>query len=171
MILFKRLSCDNIALINQQILDYITSLNFDQDCFWNPVNTVDFVRATPLLTEWLLKNQLPVKSIAITHGTHAGCCGPHTDTPPSRFKLSWPVLNTERTWNRWYRADADAVTEINALGGVSYVDPGNLTEIARMRVDQPAIIATGVPHDVWCEPNAVFPRWGLQCQLFNESEL
>ena len=120
---------------------------------------------------WLLENNLPVKSIAVTHGMDQHCCGPHTDTPPSTVKLSWPVLNTEHTWNRWFQADPAAPAHINHLGGTSYVDTDSLVEIGRMRVDQPALIRTNVPHDVWCSPQAQFPRWGLQCQLFEEPEL
>lgn len=166
--LYKKLACHNLDAINQQILDYIQTLNFESGVFWNPVSTADFVRANPLLTEWLMQNHLPVKSIAITRGVDANCCSAHTDTPPSRFKLSWPVHNTEHTWNRWFRADPDAPVQTNHLGGIAYPDYRTLVEIDRMRVDSPAIIATGVPHDVWCEPQAQFPRWGLQCQLFNE---
>jgi hypothetical protein len=80
------------------------------------------------------------------------------------------VLNTEHSWNRWFEPLPDATTKINNLGGVDYLDYDHMVEIDRMQVDSPAIIATGVPHDVWFEENAVFPRWGLQCQLFLEPE-
>lgn len=168
MKLYKKFACESLIEINQEILRYIDQLNWYQNQFWNPVPVVDLVRAAPLFQAWLLSNNIPIKSVAVTLGLHPQCCGPHTDTPPSRYKLSWPVLNTEHTWNRWFCANANAPVEVNSLGGTSYTDPSTLTEIDRMCVDQPAIIATGIPHDVWCEPTAVFPRWGLQCQLFNE---
>jgi hypothetical protein len=168
VILYKKLACNNLVEINQQILSYIHTLNFESQVFWNPVPVGDFIKCNPLLTEWLMQNHLPVKSIAVTRGVDANCCGPHTDTPPSRYKLSWPVHNTQHTWNRWFKAESDAPVETNHLGGVCYLDPAALTEIDRMQVDAPAIISTGVPHDVWCESGAQFPRWGLQCQLFNE---
>lgn len=170
MILYRQFDCDRLSEINDEIIEFINNLTFDQDVFWNPVDIKQFVAATPTLTAWLLSNQLPVRTVAITRGLHDRCCGPHTDTPPSRYKLSWPVQNTERTWNRWFTADQQASRHVNDLGGVTYTDPTQLTEIGRMRVDRPAIIATGIPHDVWCEADAVFPRWGLQCQLFNEPE-
>lgn len=169
--LYKKIFCDQLLEINQQILDHIYQLPFEQEKFWNTTPVLEFMQAVPLLRNWLLQNDLPVKSVAITRGLGPNCCGPHTDTPPSRYKLSWPILNTEKTWNRWFRAQPDACVKINSLGGTSYLDPGALIEIDRMQVDQPAIIATGVPHDVWCEPDAKFPRWGLQCQLFNEPQL
>jgi len=168
MILYKQLICSNLALINQEILSYINRQQFDSTIFWNPVPIIEFIHATPKFTAWCLDNNMPLKSIAVTLGTNPNCCGPHIDTPPSIYKLSWPVLNTEHTWNRWFQTPANASTKINALGGISYLDPASLIEIGRMRVDQPAIIATGVPHDVWFESGAVFPRWGLQCQFFIE---
>jgi len=168
MLVYKKLTCANLQLINQEILAYLDGQDFAPTTFWNPVPVIEFMQATPKFMTWCLDNNMPVKSVAITLGINPNCCGPHTDTPPSRYKLSWPVLNTERTWNRWFRAPADALTEVNALGGIGYLDPVNLIEIDRMQVDQPALIATGIPHDVWCESDAVFPRIGLQCQLFVE---
>jgi hypothetical protein len=168
MTLYKKLECKNFLQINEEILCYIRKKIFDGQAFWNPVDVLEFLKATPKFTAWLLDHQLLIKSVAITQGLHAACCGPHTDTPPSRYKLSWPVLNTEHTWNRWFAPDPDCPTQVNHLGGISYLNPDQLQEIGRMQVDQPAIIATAVPHDVWCEPDAVFPRWGLQCQLFVE---
>lgn len=168
MILYKKLVCENLSQINQQIMQYIDTLDLDAEAFWNPVNTVEFVKNTPLFEYWLLKHGLPVKRIAVTVGTHVRCCEPHTDTPPSIYKLSWPVLNTEYTWNRWFRSSPNCQTLINPLGGTSYVDFDELEEIDRMRVDSPAIIATGIPHDVWFQSDAHFPRIGLQCQLFKE---
>lgn len=168
--LYKKLICHNLAEINQQILSYVHTLDFESNMFWNTVSTADFVKANPLLAQWLIQNNIPVKSIAVTQGTHVNCCGPHTDTPPSTIKLSWPVLNTEHTWNRWYQPLPGARKKVNQLGGISYLDHDSLIEIDRMRVDCPALIATDVPHDVWFEPNAEFPRLGLQCQLFKEPD-
>lgn len=169
--LYRYLPCDQLDTINQEILCWIDLQTWPTELFWNPVDTVDFVRANKTFRTWLLQNNLPVKSIAVTHGVNSHCCGPHTDTPPSRVKLSWPVLNTQHTWNRWFQAAPGANTQINDLGGTQYLEDKDLVEIGRMRVDQPALIRTNVPHDVWCAPEAKFPRWGLQCQLFEEPEL
>lgn len=170
MALYKKIACADLAVINQTILAYINSKTLDANVFWHPVDMIEFMKFTPLFTAWWMQNKLPIKNIAITQGTHADCCGPHTDTPPSRIKLSWPVLNTEHTWNRWYQPLPGARKQVNQLGGISYLDRDNLIEIDRMRVDSPALIVTDVPHDVWFEPHAEFPRLGLQCQLFEEPE-
>lgn len=167
MQLYKQFVCTDLNEINQEILTYISKLDLPLS-FWNPTDISEFIRANPKFKQWILSNNLAIKSVAITQGLEPNCCGPHTDTPPSTYKLSWPVLNTEKTFNRWYIASCDCPTLVNSFGGVNYLDPTKLIEIDRMRVDAPAIIATGVPHDVWCESDAKFPRLGLQCQLFNE---
>ena len=168
--LYKKLPCGNLKQINEEILNYIRSRKFDPDSFWNPVDLLEFMKYTPQFTTWYLDNNLPLKSIAITQAHAVNCCTLHTDTPPSRYKLSWPVLNTEHSWNRWFEPMPDAPKKQNDLGGIDYLDYSRMVEIGRMQVDSPAIIATGIPHDVWFEETAVFPRWGLQCQLFLEPE-
>jgi hypothetical protein len=164
--LYKKLECENLQQINNEILSYINSRKFDPNSFWNPVDVLEFMKVVPSFAVWFLDNQMPIKSVAITQAHAPNCCTLHTDTPPSRYKLSWPVLNTKHSWNRWFEPMPDAPTKQNSLGGTDYLDYSKMIEIDRMCVDSPAIIATHVPHDVWFEENAVFPRWGLQCQLF-----
>ena len=169
---YKKLQCDNYADINKEILCHVSGV-IDVDVvtsFWNPINVVDFVRATPLFQSWLRSQKLQIKALAVTVGTHINCCGPHRDTPPARFKLSWPIQNSETTFNRFFQSTDTSKTEINNLGGVTYLDSNGLKELDRMRVDAPALIDAQQPHDVWFEPESKFPRLGLQCQLMKEPE-
>ena len=168
--LYKKLACENLKQINEEILNFINSCKFDPSSFWNPVDTVEFMKANLKFTEWCTENNLLPRRVAITQAHAVDCCTLHTDTPPSRYKLSWPVLNTEHSWNRWFEPLPDAPKKQNNLGGIDYLDYSRMVEIDRMQVDSPAIIATGIPHDVWFEETAVFPRWGLQCQLFSEPQ-
>jgi hypothetical protein len=168
---YKKLSCDNYQEINQEILKHVTTvLDVDNTpSFWNSIPVVDFVQATPLLQIWLKAQQLQIKTLAVTVGTHKDCCGVHVDTPPAVYKLSWPIRNTETIWNRWFRElNNSCSVMINHLGGKQYLDRTQLQEIDRMRVDAPAIINAGIPHDVWFEEHSQFPRLGLQCQLLKE---
>jgi len=168
--LYKKLHCDQLDQINQEILEYIGSMKFESSRFWNPIDPIKFIKATPRFLAWCQQQNLRIKTVAVTYGYYTSCCGPHKDTPPCRFKLSWPVLNTGHTWNRWFHAPADAQVQVNELGGTTYLDAGQLTEIDRMQVDQPALITVNMPHDVWFAPEAVYPRYGLQCQLFSEPD-
>ena len=170
---YKKLPCDNYNKINQEILKYV-QLVLDVDnatVFWNPVPVVDFVRATPLLQTWLREQKLQIKSLAVTIGINQNCCGPHLDTPPARFKLSWPIQNCATTFNRFFQTkNSNGQTHVNHLGGTSYLNLDELTEIDRMRVDSPALIDAQQPHDVWFETDSKFPRLGLQCHLMKEPE-
>jgi len=170
---YKKLPCDNYIEINQEILEHVQLvLDIDNPTeFWNPVPAVDFVRATPALQTWLREQKIQIKALAVTIGTNQNCCGPHVDTPPARFKLSWPIQNCNTTFNRFFQTkNYNSQTHINHLGGTSYLNFDELIEIDRMRVDSPALIDSQQPHDVWFEPGSQFPRLGLQCHLMKEPE-
>ena len=80
-------------------------------------------------------------------------------------------MNTERTWNQWFEPIEDpCATEVNPLGGITYIKLNQLQEIGRMQVDSPALIRVDIPHSVWFESSARYPRIGLQCQLFTEPD-
>jgi hypothetical protein len=172
MIFYQKLQCDNYENINQQIIDYVQSLDFysSTDSFWNPVDLVDLLKSTPLFYQWLTQSNLKIKSIAVTIGNHVDCCGVHVDTPPARYKLSWPVLNTLGSYNTWYQEIVDNCnTKINRWGGIQYLDINDLKPIKHVFVDSPMIIDAGIPHDVqFLSSNPVWPRIGLQGQFINE---
>ena len=171
---FRKLSCDNYVTINEQIFNYVksTGLLETSNEFWNFLDSLEFVKATPLFQEWLSLHQLKIKSLAVTIGRDPNCCSIHVDTPPAVNKLSWPVSNTRHTFNRWFQERTlNCDVKINQLGGKSYLNPTQLEEIARSEVNEPSIINAGIPHDVWCDNRAVFPRIGLQCMLFQEPVL
>jgi hypothetical protein len=171
MKLYKNLPCDNYTEINTQIKEYIdsTGIVLSTTEFWNALSTVEFIRAVPLFTAWLKSVDLKLHSLALTVGRDPTCCGIHVDTPPAVNKLSWPVLNTGGTFNCWFRQLIPTPKiQINSLGGKSYIDINELEEIGRMEVVKPCIINAGIPHNVWFDKSAIFPRVGLQCMLFNE---
>lgn len=111
-------------------------------------------------------------SIAVTVAQNPDkCCLPHIDTPPARYKLSWPVLNYTDTYNCWYETTSNSTTSFTAdLGGKMFIDRSHLKEIYRREVSTPAIIDAGVIHDVISGPQAKWPRLVLQCQLFKEPD-
>lgn len=170
MILYKILRCENFQEINDQILAWIDTHPEIQDSrnFWNPIDAKEFMKYNNKFLEWNKKSELMISNIAVTVGRQPGCCGIHTDTPPARYKLSWPIKNTKNTWNRWFRALSDPTTKVNELGGVSYLNEQDVAEIDRIEVVQPMIIDAGIPHDVYIDEDACYPRLGLQCQLFKE---
>jgi hypothetical protein len=169
--LYRHLSCDNYEQINQQILAFVQQKKLIKTSqqFWNPVNSSDFIKSVSLFSPWLAQHNLKLHSLAVTIGTDTTCCGIHVDTPPAVNKLSWPVLNTSGTFNRWFRQLIPTPKiQTNSLGGKSYIDINELEEIGRMEVVKPCIINAGIPHDVWFDKSPIFPRVGLQCMLFNE---
>lgn len=164
------LDCSEYTSINKSIKSWIDQQSFlpNTGSFWNHIDTHSLLTFAQDFQKWLLQKKLPVKSIAVTWGTQPNCCSPHTDTPPARFKLSWPVENCQNTWNRWFRPSHDRVRHVtNALGGKNF-NLADLEEITRRETTGPALIDAGQIHDVWCSPEAKFPRIMLQCQLLKE---
>lgn len=167
---YRVLDCLDYNKINEQILSFVTANNLlDSEKFWNHVNVIDFVKSTPLLTKYLRGINLSLRDVAVTVGKNPGCCVLHTDTPPAKIKLNWPVMNTKNTYTRWFHLKVDSPTVIvNDLGGVSYNNYSELEEVERVELVQPCLIDATVPHDVLIEDTATFPRVGLQCMFFNE---
>lgn len=169
--LYKELDCPDYEKINREILTWIAKAEILVNCkqFWNPLDLKSLLNECVVFSSWCKFQNLRLKSIAATIGYDAGCCGPHTDAPPARFKLSWPVKNTRDTWNCWYRSKvASPKTTVNHLGGTIYTDLSELEEIQRREVISPAIIDAGVIHDVYTGPDVKWPRVVLQGQFFQE---
>jgi hypothetical protein len=170
--LYRDVPCENFENINNEILKYLENSNVVEQStnFWNPLNIKEMLVACPLFMSWARLNNFKIHSVA------AAICKdinqlprPHTDTPPARFKLSWPVLNYSNTCNRWFKdptGHADKV--INPLGGISYTDKSQLIIIDQRPTTSPGLIDAGTPHDVLYLSEPVFPRVVLQVQLYNE---
>lgn len=172
--LFKLLDCPDYDQINDQIKKYVWSTGIidSTNQFWNMLNTVEFYRSTPLFFNWLSEMNFKLHSLALTVGKDSNCCGLHTDTPPAINKLSWPIENTAGTYNRWFEPCVpNPKVIVNDLGGKTYSNYNEFTEIGRMEVVHPCIINAGIPHDVWVNDKIRYPRLGLQCMLFNEPNL
>lgn len=169
--LWQEISCPDYEIINQQIQLWVMQQDWilSTKNFWNPVDLKEFFVQCPLFRAWAVDKKFLLSSIAVTVARSQDSCRPHIDAPPARYKLSWPVLNTKGTWNRWFEPlSTSADTIINHLGGVDFLNYDNLTEIARREVLTPCLIDAGIPHDVWFNSEPTFPRIGLQCQLLKE---
>ena len=171
--LYQSIECNNYQEINQQILDHINHLGIVESSteFWNPIDLIALLKSAPLFLEWLVEQNLKIKTVAVTIGKQSDCCGIHIDTPPARYKLSWPVLNATGSYNRWFKEVRECNTVTNRLGGKTYLSLEGLEEITTRTLTGPAIIDAGVPHDVqFHTATPIFPRIVLQCQLFKEPE-
>ena len=170
--LYRNLVCQDYQSVNSQILSFVQDKGIDHSqVFWNPVDTKIFLQACPLFLTWTMQQRVMIDSVSVTVGNNESPLRPHVDTPPAKFKLSWPIANSDMTWNRWFEiVVSDPDVEINSLGGLAYNDIRQLREIGRRKVDSPALINASIPHDVWYESPGVFPRLGLQCKLLREPQ-
>jgi len=168
--LYRELSCENYQQIRQDLICWIENLDLEFKEFWNPIDIKDLILSVPSFRSWLQESDLLISSGAITYGTTIDCCSPHIDTPPARFKLTFPVKNTKGSWNRWFQPKTSQIqSRINHLGGKLFYDTDALDEIGRREVLGPALIDAGIIHDVWFDSqHPPWPRLGLQCKLFKE---
>ena len=171
MNLWKEIDCPNYISINNQIKIWIEQQEwiYTTTKFWNPIGLKHFFSSCPDFYQWTVESKLLLRSLAVTVAHNKSSCPLHIDTPPARYKLSWPVKNTAGSWNRWFNnltEQTDGI--INHLGGINFVSDTNLVEIARREVLLPSLIDAGIPHEVWFDDSAIFPRIGIQCQLLKE---
>lgn len=171
---YRELECPDYDTINREILSWIEQKQIidDSKVFWNPIDTFDFIKYNVSFSRWCLSQQIKIKNIVITVLKDSSfLLRPHIDTLPARYKLSWPVLNAENTYNRWYKLKSESAEHvINSLGGIAYTDMSQLVEIAKRKLSGPALIDAGTIHDVELSSDQIYPRVGLQCQLYNEPE-
>lgn len=167
---YKILDCPDQKKINQQILSSVNSMDLlNSDDFWNPVDPIEFVKQNSLLVNYLKSIGLALRDVAVTVGKTKNCCPLHIDTPPARFKLNWPVLNTSDTYTRWFKSTDSTVDKYtNSWGGTVFSDHSCFNEIEKVELLHPCLIDASVPHDVLIGNNATFPRIGLQCIFFKE---
>lgn len=171
MTVYKLIECEDFNQINQEILSWVDLQEWiaTVETFWNPVSVADFMKVNPKFQKWCMEQSVMISDMALTVGRNANCCSAHIDTPPARYKLSWPIANTSGTYNRWFQyKNQNPSIHINPLGGQAFDNLDDLEEIDRVEVTQPMIIDAGIPHDVFFDPSCKFPRLGLQCKLFKE---
>lgn len=168
---YRRLPCDAYVEINEELKSYITPLGLIDTAtvFWNPIDVLPLFNACPKFLKWTHANGLKISAMSLTVARNDYPVRPHIDTAPARFKLSWPMMNSTNSYNRWFKLNTTTpTTEINHLGGIVFLNHDELEHIETMCVDRPSLIDAGTPHDVIFEGDPVYPRVGFQCQLFNE---
>lgn len=169
---YKELDCPDYESINQDILKWIEDRRLIEtsDSFWNPIDSLDFMKSIPSFSNWCKSHNLKIQKVVATIlKSDTPMPGIHIDTPPARYKLSWPILNTSTTWNHWYKIkDQTADQVITGYQSIEFTNIEQLLEIDSRRLTGPALIDAGIIHDLSVSPDQKYPRIGLQCQLFNE---
>lgn len=172
------LDCKNYKEINQDIIRYLhtyTKLLVPNKHakYCNFVSTIHFIQNNPKLENWFISLNLKLRDVYFTL-TWKNPIPIHVDKPPVEWKLNWPVLHTEKSFVRFFKANKEGVIGIKS-GDPNSKDNDNtlfnyndFDVIEKIRFNKPIIMNGLVQHDAWIEKNAIFPRIGLQCMFFNE---
>lgn len=174
------LECHNLADIQAQTLDYITTrtdlLQNTDTGFWNKINTVDFLKRSPALLRYFASLKLSVKETALLVLHHSEPLKLHIDEPPSVCKINIPILNTQDTYTCWYRIPEHMIQEapsfVNPFGvtlpDYGQLDLSKLELLAEVEVVRPVVFNSQIPHMVRVGADAKLPRIMLACMLFQE---
>ena len=176
---YHPLKCNNLSDIQSQVMNWITTNHpsiLESDSLWNKVNTVDLVRNTPSLIEFLRSHDLKLRETALTiQRTRLGT-DLHIDELPVTAKVNIPIHNTRHSLNRWYNVPEDilAKTEpsVSEFGKKFYwfedVDYSKLEMIGELELLEPVVFNSHMAHNIIIGDQCVLPRVVLTCMFFNE---
>lgn len=177
---FTPIDCPVQSIIQTKTLKFLktyTDLFERKDLdLWNKVNTVDLIRAVPELPEFYRSIGLKLREVAITMWNSKQDVPLHIDELPVTAKINFPILNTEHTYNEWYRVPKELLDSvepiINQFGSAYY----NLSEINLehcVKIDEvelltPVVFNSQIPHRIRITNRAQFPRIVMPCTFFEQ---
>jgi len=178
---YQPVDCIGQSTIQQKTLDFIKSQtklfdNLDKLSLWNKMDTVAYVRAVPELVEWTNSLNLKLREVNITVCNSNKDVPLHIDELPVTAKINFPILNTENTYNCWYRVPEDQLSQvtpiINIFGNSYYnldsIDLDQCELVGEYELLQPVIFNSQIPHMIRMQSAKKFPRLVLSCTFFKE---
>jgi hypothetical protein len=178
---YQPVDCPVQSTIQQKTLDFVkgqTKLfdNIDKLSLWNKMDTVAYVRAVPELVEWTNSLNLKLREVNITVCNSNKDVGLHIDELPVTAKINFPILNTEDTYNCWYRVPEEllaTVQPITNIFGNSYynletIDLGQCELVGEYELLKPVVFNSQIPHMIRMQSAKKFPRLVLSCTFFKE---
>tara|TARA_R110000868_G_scaffold80697_2_gene229075 strand:+ start:6081 stop:6554 length:474 start_codon:yes stop_codon:yes gene_type:complete len=148
---YKKLHCDNMAEISQDIYNFLqTHTDILTICHpgWHFIDCKKLLSEVPALSNYFHSIRLYPRHSAVTVVIDNYSLPIHTDEPPVIAKINMPVINTTGWANRWWHDD----TIIDEL-----VDQ-----------DQPIVFNSKIPHSVERIGPVTIPRIVASFTFFNE---
>ena len=179
---FHELPCENIVSIQQQSLEYLTTVydlsdqeSLDTD-LWLKIDTRAFLKASPLLIDWVRTLGLKIREVALTVINNDDGAGLHIDELPVVAKINFPLLNYQHIVNEWWHVPdyilKDIAPTTNQFGSNFYnlesVDLSQCEKIASVEMTGPIVFNSQIPHRVVVNPGRKFPRVVLTCMFYNQ---
>lgn len=177
---FSQVDCPVQSTIQLKTLEFLknsTDLLERKDLqLWNKINTLDLIRAVPELPKFYQSIGLKLREVAITVWNSKKDVPLHIDELPVTAKINFPILNTEHTYNEWYRVPKELLDGvepiINKFGSAYYdletLDLNQCTKIAEIELLTPVVFNSQIPHRIRMTDQAQFPRIVMPCTFFEE---
>ena len=180
LVAFRMIDCATQSIISTKVLNFLSSntdlLERKNLKLWNKIDTVSLLKQVPEILEFYQSINLKIREIAITVCNKYEDVDLHIDELPVVAKINFPILNTENTFNEWYRVPKeilDTVTPVvNQFGSAYYdlksVDLDQCIKIAEVELTRPIIFNSQIPHRIRITDQAKLPRIVMSCTFFNE---
>lgn len=173
---FKIFDCANYELVSSKLCNFIYSKNvLDEGVLVINVNYVDILVAVPELRDVLEHYGLvPFTSTLFyvdSRTTTDNSMAMHVDGDKN-VVLLWPVLNCKNTFTRFYDVPSERLTRVDVVDdGIRYCyvpETGDYNLIGELELVKPAIIDTGVAHEVFVPHNNPLPRITIAFRFLNQ---
>lgn len=178
---YQPVDCPEQSTIQQKTLDFLKSQTqifeqLDSLSLWNKQNTVDYVRAVPELVKWTQDLGLKLREVSVTVCNSNENVALHIDELPVTAKINFPILNTEDTYNCWYKVPEDLLAQIkpvtNIFGNSYYnletIDLDQCELVGEYELLKPVVFNSQIPHMIRMQSAKKFPRLVLSCTFFKE---
>lgn len=177
---FYKLPCDYLSDIQTETLNYLRTetnmLDSKTGSLWNKIHTVDYLKKCPSLMKFCSSLKLKIKEIAFTVVWPDEQVFLHIDELPVTAKINFPILNTSKTINQWYKVPDELLKKyppiMNSFGKEYYsfndIDLTSCELLAETELDQPIVFNSQIAHTVRIPENSLFPRVVMPVMFFNE---
>jgi len=149
--LFQKIHLSNFKEICEELRSHVlTHLPPNKNNF-NHMDSIKLLKDCPLIKNWIIKNSLMLRKIAVIILEPNSTGSVHTDTQGNFLALNFPILNCENTYTGLYKIIKGNPKIIAMSNGLTYntFDECEFEEIARYNIVESAILFnTKVPHRV-----------------------
>lgn len=179
---YRQLRCKQQSVIADKVLHFLrTKTSLLEDIppdidLWHKLPTVDLVRNVPELVKWCRELGLTIRETSVTIVNQHKDAYLHIDELPVVAKINFPILNTQNTYNRWYRIPERLAVQYppitNRFGNNYYlfkgIDLDQCELIGEVELLEPVVFNSQIAHMIGIGKDAQVPRVVLSITFFRE---
>ena len=166
-LVYKLYDVENHQAISEEVYNYVIDhteiLKPRNPIFFNDVDIFSMLKYTPLFVEFLQKQSLIPKQIAVAVVTPGANSQLHVDTIDPYVRLLWPVKNCAGSRTKFYDVPRECLElEHNSAGAsnvyYNIIGQQEWSPLDEIELTQPVVFDASVAHIVHSAPDATEPR-------------